>query len=554
MENFWQNIKNVVLETPTYRKIRTGINSHRFLKIFVFILAVSTTYFSTYMMIQMQKIIDSVTYGEMETLTAYTNGLSTIIFYILMYLLCNFANSFAMFFLGLKFSKETLKFLFTSYYKQNFIYAKNTDSGEVASKFMNDANDIGGWLAIGSIQFWTYIFNFIIIFTALYNYHPPIAIFIVAMVVLAFLFTRNLNEKIAHYNKLEYEVLGDMYQFFLQANKSFMDVKQLKKENLYVAKMVDMLENKLFYYQKKGFYWSQLYSAIYTVVSYLIPVAILLIGIYLTIKGSLTIGEVIAIYTLSGKTQSPLTSLASNLSERRNTMVLSERLEDFLAETSEKDGNRKIDYLESIDFYSKYFTYGDGQKLLKDVQFSVKNKDILCIKGKSGIGKSTIASLLMQFYKLSEGHIKINGNDICEYDKSDYYANINILSQNSYVFQDSIKNNILVGDEFSQELYKEVLDTVQLADVIEKYSDELLLDEDAANISGGQKQRIALARLLIRQPKLLILDEPTSALDDKTALSLITSLKEYINKYNMSLVVITHSSAFDEVATNVLKI
>ena len=191
---------------------------------------------------------------------------------------------------------------------------------------------------------------------------------------------------------------------------------------------------------------------------------------------------------------------------------------------------------------------------VKNVEFSVKNRDILCVKGKSGVGKSTIASLLMQFYKLKNGHIKINGLNIEEYDKSDFYSKINILSQNSYVFQDSIRNNITLGDEFSEELYNEVISTVQLNDVIEKYTDELVLDEDAANISGGQKQRIALARLLIRQPQLLILDEPTSALDDATALSLISSLKEYINKYNMSLVVITHSSAFDEVATNILNV
>lgn len=554
MSSFIENIKNIVSEGATYKKIRQSVDRHTLQKFIVFILAISTTYFSTYMMIQMQKIIDSVSYGEMETVAAYSQGLTTIIIYILLYLLCNFSNNFAMFALGLKFSKGTLKYLFNSYYKQNFIFAKNSDSGDIASKFMNDANDIASWLALGTIHFWIFIFDFIIIFTALYNYHKSIALFIVCSVVISFLLTRSLNEKIAYYNKLEYEILGGMYQFFVQANKSFMDVKQLKKENLFISKMLDLLENQLFYYQKKGFIWQQLYAGIYTIISYLIPIAILLIGIYLTIKGSLTIGEVIAIYALSSRTQTPLTSLADNLSERRTTMVLSERLESFVAECIDNKG-QDFKAFENLEFDSKFFRYTENTpSLLKDIQFSIKNKDIICIKGKSGVGKSTIGSLLMQFYKLNEGSIKINGVEIEKYNKSDFYSNVNILSQSSYIFQDSIRNNIMLGDNFSNELYNEVINTVQLDDVIDKYTDELELDEDATNISGGQKQRIALARLLIRKPKLLILDEPTSALDENTALSLITSLKSYTNKYDMSLVVITHSSAFDEIATKVLNV
>jgi len=556
MQKFLILLQNIYKESPTYKNIRMNVPSHFFLKFVVFLVGALTTYFSTYLMIQIQELIDIVTYQDLGSVEAYMSKLMFIIAFILMYLMCMFSDSLCMFFLELNVQKNTLHYLFSSYYKQNFVFAKNTDSGEVASKFMNDAEDITSWLAIGSLSFWKYVVNFIIIYVAVYQYHPGIAFFIVFSVLFCFLLTRSINETIAHYNKLEFAVISALNQFFIQANKSFMDVKQLGKEDLYITKLIDMLENQLFKYKKIGLYWELLYQAVYTVVLYLIPIGILLFGIYMTLKGNLTIGTVIAIYTLSSKLQAPLSSLAGNLSQRRSTMVLSERLDDFIVKEDQlPKGEIQLNEFKKLEFNSQKFVYpNDSIELLKDVNFDINTNEIVCIKGKSGIGKSTISSLIMQFYKLTDGSIKINDINIEDYDVKSFYSNVNILSQNSFVFQQTIKNNITIGDEFDEELYKEVIDTVQLNDVIEKYTDELMLDEDAANISGGQKQRIALARLLIRKPKLLILDEPTSALDDSTALSLITSLKKYIDKYNMSILVITHSSAFDDVATKVVEI
>lgn len=556
MEKIKTFMQNIYMESPTYKNIRQHTPSHIILKFIVFFIGSLTTYFSTFLMIQIQKLIDIVTYQDLGSAEAYISRLAVIIVFITLYLLCMFSDTIFLFFLGLKFQKETLQYLFSSYYKQNFVFAKNTDSGEVASKFMNDADDITSWLATGSLNFWKYVVNFIIIFIAVYQYHPGIAFFIVASVLLCFLFTRNINEKIAYYNKLEFSVISSLNQFFIQANKSFMDVKQLGKENLYITKLIDLLENKLFRYKKIGLFWELLYQAVYTVVLYLIPITILLYGIYKTLNGDLTIGTVIAIYTLSGKLQTPLSALAGNLSQRRSTMVLSERLDDFIVDEEQlPKGVIQLKDFKNLEFDSKNFIYpNDCIELLKDVKFNINANEIVCIKGKSGIGKSTISALIMQFYKLTNGSIKINDINIEDYDLKSFYSNVNILSQNSFIFQQTIKNNITIGDNFDEELYKEVIDTVQLNEVVEKYTDELMLDEDATNISGGQKQRIALARLLIRKPKLLILDEPTSALDDGTALSLINSLKKFIDKYNMSILVITHSSAFDGVATKVVEI
>lgn len=555
MERFLSFLKKIYMETPTYKTIRKISDNLILIKILLFIVDVLTTFFATHIMISMQKVIDSVTYGEANSLTEYTTGFISIITYIVLYLSCDLINNIVMFLAGIKFYRNTLGYLFVSYYKKHFTYAQNTDSGDFASKLMNDTRTVANWVGVGTVALWAQVFAFGIIFVTLYNYHHQIAITTVILITIAFLFTRSINEKIAYYNKLEHDVMGEMYQFFIQVNKSFMDIKQLRKENLYISKMYDLLDKKLFYYQKKWFFWRTIYNSIYTIITYLMPIGILLFGVYLTLKGCFTIGKTIAIYTLSSQTQEPLLGIASNISERHSTMVLSERLKDFVIDINRQEENNKaIEHFEKLDFSCIDFAYEKGPKFLHNISFSIKNNDILCIKGKSGKGKSTIASLLMQFYNLENGYIRINGTDIYEYNKQDYYSNINLLSQNSFIFQDTIKNNITIGENFPQELYEEVLSTVQLNDVIEKYSDQLVLDEDAANISGGQKQRISLARLLIRKPKLLILDEPTSALDDKTALLLISSLKNYIEKYGMSLIIITHSSVFDKIATNILEI
>ena len=364
--------------------------------------------------------------------------------------------------------------------------------------------------------------------------------------------TRTINKIKAEYNKKIFASTSELTQFYIQAHKSFIDIKQLRKEDEFVDKMVNLLEKSLFHNQKMAMYWGLLYSGIFTIVLYIFPVAVLLTGIYMTLKGQFTIGKTIAVYTLVNMTQSPLNGLASNLSSCKSTMILSERLENFIIDESIKQPTKVLEEINFIDFDCGSFGYTEDKDILQNIHFHLNKGDLLCIKGRTGVGKTTISSLLMRFHKLKNGSIKINGTDINEYSYDSYYRNANILNQSPFLFQDTVVKNITLGEEYTEEFFNEVIDVAQIGSFIEEYGKDYELNEDANNISGGQRQRLGLARILIRKPQLLILDEPTSALDENTSNNLAVKLRAFSKKYGITVIVITHSYVFEQYSTQVL--
>lgn len=378
----------------------------------------------------------------------------------------------------------------------------------------------------------------------------------VSFVMFAFIITRKLNKKLALINNQILAAESELLQFYVQAGRSFVDVKQLQKENLQVHRMLDILNNKVYKYKTSYMYWSLLYNAIFSMSSVIFPMAVLIGGLYFAIRGKHTIGEIMAMYQLVKMAQEPLNGLAADVSNWKNMMLLTKRLDCFMPPNEDlEQGKVELQSFENLKFDCEEFAYTEGDSILKNVHFEIKNGDIFCIKGKSGIGKSTISKILMRFNELKQpSAVTVNGIEIHNYSSASFYKKINFLNQEPYIFQDNLINNITMEDEYLEDDIAEVIKVVQLQDFVNSYGPDYILKEDANNISGGQKQRIGLARMLIRKPSLLILDEPTAALDTKTASDFVSDLKNYADKYNITLLIITHSNVFDDMATQVLNL
>lgn len=539
-----------IKETPEYTKLKKNIPMHTKTKCVLYILDSLSTFITAYTMVYVQKMIDAITLTSVMDKDVFMTFFFISVAITLFSLVFGYISQLISFFLSLKFTQNALQFLFKSFYMQDFLFPKRNESGEVASKLLNDTSSITSWLANGDLSFWQLCTSSIIKFAILFKYSPQIAFAILVVLAISFASTRKINLIIAEYGKKEAAVTADLTQFFMNATKSFVDVKQLGKEQLFINKMLTLLKDKLFYYQIKQYWWGMLYESIFLISTKLFPFAVLLSGIYMTYKGQFTIGKTMAVYTLMGMTQAPLTSIASNLSSCKSTMILSERLSCFLQENN-SDGTETLQEFQSLDFDCKSFSYGDDKKILENVHFEIEKGDIFCIKGRTGAGKSTIASLLMRFNTIQDGKILLNGQDINVYTNESLYKSFSMLNQHPFVFQDTVKENITLGEEYSEEYLQEVIHTAQLSNFVAEYGLDYVLKEDANNISGGQKQRIGLARILVRRPKFLLLDEPTAALDEKTAQNLVLSLKEFAQKYEMTIVIITHSSM---VMNNSLKV
>ena len=230
----------------------------------------------------------------------------------------------------------------------------------------------------------------------------------------------------------------------------------------------------------------------------------------------------------------PVASLGWISSIIQQAEASQKRINEFLKEKSEinynLNGLKKING--SIEFKDVSFTYTESNiKAIDKISFKLNNRKSLGIIGVTGSGKTTLIKLITKIYNIEAGEILFDNNSINEYNLECLRKQIGVVSQDSFLFSDSIINNIRFGKE--KATLKEVENVCKIAGIhneIIKFSNgyETILGERGINLSGGQKQRICIARALIKEPKILILDDCLSALDNETEEKIILSLKSIL--------------------------
>ena len=212
-----------------------------------------------------------------------------------------------------------------------------------------------------------------------------------------------------------------------------------------------------------------------------------------------------------------------------------------------KDGDNAIDagvLKGDIAFENITFAYDGKEPVIKNFSLEIKAGESVAFVGGTGVGKSTICSLLPRFYELQSGRITIDGRDIKEFTLNSLRRNVGIVQQDIFLFADSVKNNIAYGRPDAS--MEQIVEAAKLAEadrfiepLPEKY--ETALGERGVKLSGGQKQRIAIARVFLKNPPILILDEATSSLDNETEKAIQAALTEL--SINRTTLVVAHRLA-----------
>ena len=206
----------------------------------------------------------------------------------------------------------------------------------------------------------------------------------------------------------------------------------------------------------------------------------------------------------------------------------------------------------SIDFENVSFAY-ENEEVIKNLSFKIKKGETIALVGQSGSGKSTIANLISRFYDISDGKIKVDGKNIKEINLTSLRKLIGLVTQDSILFNDSIKNNLLIGNESAND--EDIIEALKIANAWEFVKDlpntiDANIGDSGNKLSGGQKQRISIARAVLKNPPIMLLDEATSALDSESE-HLVQIALDNVMKNKTSLV-IAHRLSTVQNADNII--
>lgn len=284
------------------------------------------------------------------------------------------------------------------------------------------------------------------------------------------------------------------------------------------------------------------YVFLRTIVVYAFTAVLIVLSIYFVKFDVIKVSSLIAIFMYKDRLFTSILYLAWTERQLKEFSLSAERIFEVIDHSKfklEHYGNKRVNELSGkIEFKNVYFKY-EKDSVLKGVSFNIEPKDTVAIVGKSGSGKTTIVNLISKIYEVDKGSILLDGNNINDLDKYSIRNNISVISQKPYLFNMTIKENLLlVSPNASQKQIENVCKICELHDYImnlpKKYN--TLVGEGGVTLSGGECQRVAIARALLMKTNIILFDEATSALDNETQENIQKAINNISSEYTMIII------------------
>jgi ABC transporter ATM len=347
----------------------------------------------------------------------------------------------------------------------------------------------------------------------------------------------------------------ERYQI-IQSLNGLKTIKQLQKEDYFVKQYENILSNKTKLSKKYSWYYT-IYFCTFTFINNILPFIVVLLGVYFVMNDEVSIGAIIIMQSLVNSLPEPILSIADFYNGFNISKALVKKNKELIDSNSigENESQLITPKFEKLNLLSKGMKFKD-KEVLVGTTIEINKGEIVVIRGHSGVGKTTLLNLISRFldYNKEFISIKYNNHELLDFSYPSYYEKVLLVEQNVITVNDTLFENICLGEVYSNEFLNEIIEVSQLNDFISEKGFDFVINEEAGNISGGERQRIGLARMLIRKPEILLLDEPTSALDNETSMSLVNKLKLFALKYNITIVVVSHKDDFEKIANTVIKL
>ena len=401
-------------------------------------------------------------------------------------------------------------------------YFDKMTHGEILSRITNDVDTLSQSLNQSATQVITSVATIIGVLVMMLSISPLMTVIAILILPLSMGLIGMIVKRSQRYFKEQQEYLGYVNGQVEEVYGGHNIVKAFNKEDDVIDEF-DRDNERLYRSAWKSQFLSGMMMPIMQFVGNLGYVAVVILGGYLAIKKTIEVGDIQSFIQYVRNFTQPIQQVAQVANMLQSTAAASERVFEFLGEPEEEAAPENPVVLKNpegaVEFEHVHFGYNPEHTIIHDFSVKVEPGQKIAIVGPTGAGKTTIIKLLMRFYDVSGGSIKVDGHDIREFDRGELRRMFGMVLQDTWLFKGSIEDNIRYG-----KLDATHEDVVKAADAA--YAHRFIqtlpggygmeLNEEASNVSQGQKQLLTIARAILADPKILILDEATSSVDTRT--------------------------------------
>ena len=517
-----------------------------FITILSLIITTSTCLASFYSEVVFDKVIDT----EINNLIFIT-----LIFFILFIIknITNFIRNHLLIYLNQKLDISIILNAFSKIILLPYRYYKNKTTAEVLSR-INDLSYVKKFISKIIITIFLDTLVFIIAFIIIYTINRKILNIFILTEILYLIIILIFNKTIKKYTTQSQKNIALINSAIVESVSSFETIKGLNIEDNMIYKFSQNYSKAL----NTNYNLEKLNNTISLLKEIITDISLLLINFYsfkLIMTNHLTIGNYMTITMLSNYLIYPIRNII-NLTEEyhyvKNSITRANNL--FEVEDENIYDNKKLEINGNIKITNLKYTFNNKNYILKNINLFIKDKDRVILLGPSGSGKSTILKILYKYLEVDRKTVYINGYDINDYSLIDIRKNITYISQNEIIYNDTIRNNIILDREVSEIDYLNICHLLHIDDIVKDniLGYDYILEENAINLSGGQRQKIILARSLLKRSNIIMIDEGFSQIDIETEREILQNIFRYF--YNKTFIVISHRTENLDLYNRIIKI